>query len=106
MPDLAAPLPEPLPALLAAYRLEASGASAVRSASGLIQVTWLLTLASGRRLVAQRTHPVFDPDGKGERLLGDIEAITAHLEAAGLATPRLVPTPDGALGWRDAAGKL
>ncbi len=106
MPDHSAPLPEPLPALLAAYRLEASGASAARSTSGLIQVTWLLTLASGRRLVAQRTHPVFDPDGKGERLLGDIDAITKHLEAARLATPLLVCRPDGALGWRDAAGKL
>jgi hypothetical protein len=99
-------LPAPLSDLLAAYRLPARGASAERAASGLIQTTYLVRLADGTRVVAQKTHPVFDPDGTGERLLGDIDAITAHLDACGLETPRLLRRGDDSLGWRDAEGKL
>src|SRR5689334_10851677 len=99
-------LPAPLSDLLAAYHLPRAGASAERAASGLIQTTYLVNLGDGTRVVAQKTHPVFDPDGRGESLLGDIEAITAHLEAAGVPTPRLLRRGDGSLGWRDAEGKL
>ncbi len=99
-------LPAPLPELLAAYRLPAAGSSAERATSGLIQTTFLVRLGDGARLVAQRTHPVFDPDGRGETLLGDIDAITAHLDASGLETPRLLRRADGSLGWRDHEGKL
>jgi Ser/Thr protein kinase RdoA (MazF antagonist) len=99
-------LPSPLAELLAAYDLPISGASAARAPSGLIQTTYLVLLGDGTRRVAQRTHPVFDPDARGETLLGDIDAITRHLEHVGLATPRLLTRRDGALGWRDADGKL
>jgi len=47
------------------------------------------------RFVLQRLHPVFD--GSVNR---DIDAITRHLEAAGLRTPRVVPARTGAL-WID-----
>src|SRR5438034_11771298 len=99
-------LPAPLPELLAAYHLPAAQASAERAASGLIQTTYLVRLADGVKVVAQRTHPVFDPDGRGETLLGDIDAITKHLDAARLDTPRLLRRADGSLGWRDGEGKL
>lgn len=45
---------------------------------------------SGTRLIVQRLHPAF----AGEVNL-DIDAITRHLEAKGLTTPRLVRTEDG-----------
>ena len=96
-------LPAPLPDLLAAYRLPGHQATAERAASGLIQTTYIVSLGDDTRVVAQKTHPVFDPDGRGEALLGDIDAITAHLDACGLATPRLLRRADGSLGWRDLA---
>jgi Ser/Thr protein kinase RdoA (MazF antagonist) len=99
-------LPAPLSDLLAAYRLPSAFASAERATSGLIQTTYLVKLADGTRVVAQKTHPVFDPDGTGEALLGDIDAITAHLDASGLETPRLLRRAEASLGWRDAEGKL
>ena len=102
MPDLLSPLAD----LLAAFHLAPEGATAERAPSGLIQLTYLVRLGDGTRVVAQRTHPVFDPDGKGETLLTDIDAITRHLEAAGIPTPRLLRRHDAALGWRDAEGKL
>lgn len=51
------------------------------------------------RFVAQRVNPIFAPE-----VHDDIEAVTAHLAARGLATPRLVRADDGALWARDAAG--
>lgn len=47
-------------------------------------------------LVLQRLHPVFGPN-----VHVDIQAVTAHLAARGLTTPRLVPTIDGELWLRD-----
>lgn len=47
------------------------------------------------RFILQRLHPVFT--GEVNR---DIDAVTRHLERAGLRTPRIVPTVDGAL-WVD-----
>jgi Ser/Thr protein kinase RdoA (MazF antagonist) len=99
-------LPAPLGDLLMAFGLPPAGASATRPASGLIQTTYLLRLGDGRRLVAQRHHAVFDPDGRGEALLADIDMITAHLAHRGLPTPQLLRRPAGPLGWRDAEGKL
>lgn len=100
-------LPEPLPALLAAYDLPVETARAAKPASGLIQTTWILGWPDGRRLVAQRMHKVFDPTRNGEALLGDLDAITAHLDRSGLPTPRLLRTrDDGALGWRDHEERL
>jgi Ser/Thr protein kinase RdoA (MazF antagonist) len=75
--------------------LPAADARARRAATGLIQLTWLVDLADGRRLVVQRMHPIF-----GEAVLDDIDAVTAHLSAAGLATPRPVRGARGQLGVR------
>ena len=44
------------------------------------------------RAVLQRVHPVF-----GRAVHDDIEAVTAHLQARGLITPRLFRTRDGQL---------
>ncbi|MBN2498433.1 MAG: aminoglycoside phosphotransferase family protein [Deltaproteobacteria bacterium] len=56
---------------------------------------------AGRRLFLQRLNPIFDP-----AVHEDIEAVTAHLEARGLLSPRLVRTLDGALWLRDARGAV
>ncbi len=61
---------------------------------GLINATFLVHAGpepSGR-YVLQRLHPIF-----GGEVNEDIAAITAHLAAKGLVTPRLVPSRAGAL---------
>ena len=56
---------------------------------GLINLTYVVR--SGAPLaVLQRLHPVF-----GAKVNLDIEAVTAHLAARGLITPRLIRTRDG-----------
>ncbi len=60
-------------------------------AGGLINVSYLVDGARGR-YVLQRLHPVF-----GAELHEDMEAVTAHLDAHGLVTPRLVRTRELAL---------
>jgi Ser/Thr protein kinase RdoA (MazF antagonist) len=77
------------------------GATALRAPSGLIQETWFVDAPGRERLVIARLHPIFAPE-----MLEDLEAITAELAAAGLETPRLVRTLDGARGVRDAGGAL
>lgn len=52
--------------------------------------------AHAEALVLQRLHPVF-----GAQVHVDIEAVTAHLEAKGVETPRLVRTRTGEL-WTTA----
>lgn len=102
-------LPPPLADVLAAYGRRAEGASAHRPSAGLIQTTWLVTLADGERVVAQRHHPVFDPQDDpeaGERLLADIAVIGDHLAAAQVVVPKLVPrrmppAPSSRYGFRD-----
>jgi Ser/Thr protein kinase RdoA (MazF antagonist) len=79
--------------ILAHWDFPAGETTAVRPASGLIQVTWIVTFADGSRAVAQKMNPIFSSE-----VLEDIEAVTAHLEARGLVTPRLVRTRDGKLG--------
>ena len=62
----------------------------------------LLAEADGRTaddaLVVQRLHPIF-----AGPVNADIDAITKHLAARGMTTPRVVPTIDGRL-WIDDAG--
>jgi Ser/Thr protein kinase RdoA (MazF antagonist) len=65
---------------------------------GLINRTYLIE-PPGARFILQRVNPIFGPD-----VHLDIEAITAHLEAVGMLTPRLVRTTAGALYTRDAEG--
>jgi Ser/Thr protein kinase RdoA (MazF antagonist) len=58
---------------------------------GLINETWLVTSSAGRA-VLQRISPIF-----GRAVHDDIEAITAHLQARGLVSPRLYRTRSGEL---------
>ncbi len=67
-------------------------------AGGLINATFRVSLGGRPFAVVQRLHAVFGP-----RVNEDIEAVTAHLAAKGLPTPRLIPTLDGAR-WVDADG--
>ena len=64
---------------------------------GLINSTW--AVGDPPVAVVQRLHEIFKP-----ALHGDIEAVTAHLAAAGMDTPRLLPTDDGALFALDDEG--
>jgi Ser/Thr protein kinase RdoA (MazF antagonist) len=65
---------------------------------GLINLTFYIEAPRGR-FVLQRLHSIFGPE-----VNEDIEAVTAHLAARGLVTPRLVRTRDGALGTTQADG--
>lgn len=58
---------------------------------GLINETWLVSSAAGPA-VLQRVSPIF-----GRAVHDDIEAITAHLQARGLISPRLYRTRTGEL---------
>lgn len=58
--------------------------------AGLINHTWLV--GSPPQYVLQRVNPLF-----GAAVHEDIEAVTAHVAAAGLVTPRLVRTDAGEL---------
>jgi Ser/Thr protein kinase RdoA (MazF antagonist) len=90
-PDLVPPAE-----VLAAFDLEPE--SLVRATSGLMSPTWYVTSRRGAALVLQRVNPIFSPE-----VNIDIAAVTAHLAAKGLVTPRLVPTRDGAL-WLEHDG--
>lgn len=57
---------------------------------GLINQTWLA--GQPTRWVVQWVNPIFAPS-----VHEDIEAVTAHVAARGLVTPRLLRTDDGAL---------
>ncbi len=76
-----------------------SGASVRPFGGGLINRTYLVEAGPVRR-VLQWVNPIFPAE-----IHRNLEAVTAHLEAAGLVTPRLVPTTDGLsclpLGERD-----
>ena len=58
---------------------------------GLINATFAVREGGAPVAVLQRVHPVF-----GAEVNLDIDAVTAHLAARGLTTPRLVRTRDGA----------
>jgi len=85
-------------AVLAAFGLPAN-ASAVPVPGGLINHTYRVSDPEGAPLaVVQRLHPIFSPE-----VNVDLDAVTAHLAAAGLATPRLLRTPSGE-GWVEHDG--
>ena len=67
------------------------GAAVEPVAGGLINRTFLL-VRPGERAVLQRVSAIFSP-----RIHENIEAVTRRLAAAGVATPRLVPTRAGRL---------
>ena len=66
------------------------GAAVTRIGSGLINRSYLLARADGARAVLQAVSPIFPPE-----MHGNIVAVTERLAAAGLVTPRLLPTRDG-----------
>lgn len=68
--------------------------------SGHINLTWMGTRHDGTHAVLQRVNPIFPPT-----VHADIEAVTRHLQAKGLATPRLIPTRGGRL-WVGQHGEV
>jgi Ser/Thr protein kinase RdoA (MazF antagonist) len=65
----------------------------------LINATFIVRpRGAAEPLVLQRLHPVF-----GATVHVDIEAVTKHLAARGMITPRLIHTRDGALWFEDVA---
>jgi Ser/Thr protein kinase RdoA (MazF antagonist) len=60
--------------------------------SGLINRTFFAQRPDGSRWVLQQLNPMFPPE-----VHEDIEAVTAHLAARGMPTPRLLRTRDGRL---------
>ena len=75
-------------AVLAAFGLADEPVRA--AASGLINRTWHVRSTAGEALVLQRVNPIFPP-----AVNEDIDAVTRHIAARGLRTPRLVPTAGG-----------
>ena len=66
---------------------------------GLINATYAVRVGGRPVAVLQRLHPVF-----GGAVNLDLEAVTAHLAAKGLVTPRLVRTRAGDA-WLERAGR-
>lgn len=85
------------PEVLEAYGW--SDATATPISIGLINRTLRIDTPDGRRFILQRLHPVFAPE-----VNLDIEAITAHLAARGVLSPRLVRTREGAAWVASADG--
>ena len=81
--------------VLAAWDLSHARVSAL--SGGLINTTLLVTADEGR-YVLQRLHPIF-----AGAVNEDIDAVTQHLAARGLVTPRLVRTREGRL-WIEDEG--
>ncbi len=88
-------IPEPVLASWSSLR----GRPQAPLGGGLINTTWVVEGTLGK-VVVQRLHPVFE--GHVNR---DIDVVTRHLERRGLATPRLLPTDEGALWVLDDEGR-
>ena len=69
-------------------------------AGGLINATYAVRCGGVPVAVVQRLHPIF----AGEVNL-DIDAVTGHLAARGLVTPRLVRTREGRA-WHEHGGRV
>jgi Ser/Thr protein kinase RdoA (MazF antagonist) len=82
--------------VLQAYGLRGSVVEPI--VHGNINTTFRLTLGS-RRLILQRLNPIFGPE-----VHRDIDAVTRHIDARGLVTPRLVRTSGDDLWYEDADG--
>jgi len=76
--------------VLSAYGL--AGAKVEPIKAGWINQTWRVTSKAGEPHVLQKVNPMFPT-----AVHADIEAVTAHLEARGVLTPRLVPARKGGL---------
>src|SRR4029079_9556473 len=69
-------------------------------AGGLLNATYAVRRDGEPIAVVQRLHAIF----RAEVNL-DIDAVTSHLAARGVTTPRLVPTLDGRR-WHDDEGQI
>ena len=69
-------------------------------AGGLINATYAVRMGGAPVAVVQRLHPIF-----GAEVNLDLEAVTSHLAARGMVTPRLVRTRDGRP-WIDDGGRV
>jgi len=69
-------------------------------AGGLINETYSVRVDGAPLAVLQRLHPIF-----GAAVNEDLDAVTAHLAAKGLITPRLLRTRDGAT-CREQGGRV
>lgn len=85
------------PHIAAAWNLEPDSLRPL--GTGLINRTFLARERGGELRVLQQVNPVFPP-----AVNEDIDAVTAHLAAHGLPTPRLVYTVDGERCIADPAG--
>lgn len=85
------------PRIIAAWDLEPESVRPL--GTGLINRTFLARGRNGEWRVVQQVNPMFPP-----AVNEDIEAVTAHLAARGVPTPRLVRTLDGRLCVPDPAG--
>jgi Ser/Thr protein kinase RdoA (MazF antagonist) len=86
----------PDPAVLDAFSL--ASVPLERATSGLINPTWFVRARDGTELVLQRLNPIFPAE-----VNLDIEAVTSHLFAKGIATPTLVTSRYGKL-WFEHDG--
>ncbi len=84
--------------VLAAWGWQAAEIGEV--SGGLINATYVVRLGGEPIAVIQRLHPVF-----GAEVNLDIEAVTSHLAARGMTTPRLLRTRDGRA-WHEHAGRV
>jgi Ser/Thr protein kinase RdoA (MazF antagonist) len=90
--------PDRLDAILKEFGLP--GASLAPLGSGLINLTFGVDAADGRRLVLQRVNPIFPPE-----VNRDIDVLTRHLSEVGMVTPMIVPTRSGAF-WLESQGEV
>ncbi len=84
--------------VIAAYGWQGADIAAI--AGGLINATFAVRVDGTPIAVVQRLHPVF-----GAEVNTDIDAVTSHLAARGLFTPRLIRTRDGAA-WVTHEGRV
>jgi Ser/Thr protein kinase RdoA (MazF antagonist) len=90
--------PAPPEDVIAAWGWQAAEIAALPG--GLINATYTVRIGGGPIAVLQRQHPVF-----GAAVNLDIDAVTTHLAARGLATPRLIHTLEGR-GWHEHEGRV
>jgi Ser/Thr protein kinase RdoA (MazF antagonist) len=84
--------------VLAAWGWQAAEVAALPG--GLINATCAVRLGGEPVAVLQRLHPAFAAE-----VNLDIDAVTAHLAARGMTTPRLLRTRDGRA-WHEHAGRV
>jgi Ser/Thr protein kinase RdoA (MazF antagonist) len=86
------------PGVAAAWGWQA--ADLAELSGGLLNATWSVRVGGAPVAVIQRLHPAFAAE-----VNLDIDAVTAHLAARGLTTPRLIRTRDGQP-WHNHAGRV